>query len=59
MISRFDKYRKGVTSNLAEAFFSYVGRALAGKIKNLSNRGTAKYRSLFAASLYNSGPSCT
>lgn len=36
LICRRDKLRKGVTSNLAEAFFSVCGKCLSGKIKNLA-----------------------
>ena len=35
LANRKDKFRKDISSNLVEAMFSFVGRALAGKVKNM------------------------
>ena len=55
-LKRVNKLEQGVTSNLAEAFFSVVNKFDHGKIKNLIQRGNYELRSFCAALCFNEGP---
>jgi len=54
--NRVDRLREGVTSNLAECFFSIVCKFDHGKIKNFIQGNSYELRSLCAALSYNEGP---
>jgi len=56
MTYRVDRIKEGVTSNLAEAFFSVACKFDHGKIKNFIQGNNYRLRSFCAALSFNEGP---